>query len=241
MLNRSIDKKKLILFCLPYAGGGSGIFHGWKEYLRDVVTVKPLLLPGRERRINEVAPENMQDLASSIFKELLPDFQQPWALFGHSMGASLAWEIAAIADKNHQIQKPKLLIVSGRASPDLKPLKKPVHLLPDSEFIEKLRELGGTPQEILNSKEMMALLLPMLRGDFKRSETWEPSKHILESSPILSFGGIDDSESNLSRISNWALYTKSWHKNYIFPGGHFYINNQRAPLLEKLKESLQEL
>lgn len=241
MLKRPIDKKKPILFCLPYAGGGSAIFHGWKEYLSDVATVMPILLPGRERRINEIPPSNMQDLASNIFQEMSLDLQRPWAIFGHSMGASLAWEIAVIADKNDQIQKPKLLVVSGRASPDLRPLKKPIHSLTDNEFIEKLRELGGTPHGVLDNKEMMSLLMPMLKGDFKRSETWEPSEHILQSTPILSFCGVDDKENNLNRIVNWASYTKSWQQNCVLPGGHFYINDQRLLLLEKLKESLRKL
>lgn len=241
MHKTATSNKKSILLCLPYAGGGSAIFHGWKEYLNDVAIVKPLLLPGRERRINEIPADSMRDLALNTFQENSLDLDRPWAIFGHSMGASLAWEMAVIADQNNRIQKPKLLIVSGRASPDLIPLKKPIHLLPDSEFIEKLRDLGGTPQEVLDNEEMMNFLLPMLRGDFKRSETWEPSDHTLQSTPILSLGGLDDNESTLSRISNWSLRTKSWHKNCIFPGGHFYINHQRPLLLDKLKETLREL
>lgn len=241
MLKRAIDQKKLNLFCLPYAGGGSAIFHDWKEYLKDVATVKPLLLPGRERRINEIPPDNTQDLALNIFQEMSLGLEEPWAIFGHSMGASLAWEIAVIADKHNHIQNPKLLITSGRASPDLERLKKPIHSLPNGEFIEKLKELGGTPKAVLDNQEMMDLLLPILRGDFKRSETWEPTSHILQSTPILSFGGTKDDESTLNRITPWASYTKSWHKNCLIPGGHFYISEQRALLLAKLKESLQSL
>jgi len=227
-----------ILWCLPFAGGNSSIFQCWPDILKNIVEVRPIILPGRESRFSEPAKESLQILADEIFLEITQFKDRKWAFFGHSMGGALAWELAIRIERQQLHNNLALLAVSGRASPELVRLSPPIYDQDDSTFIKSLGELGGTPQEVLAERELMDILMPTLRADFKAIETWVPTEGILSKTPILACGGKLDLESESSRIQGWENKTLSWFKLAEFDSNHFFIQSHRDQLLKTLKETL---
>jgi medium-chain acyl-[acyl-carrier-protein] hydrolase len=227
-----------ILWCLPFAGGNSSIFQTWPSALAGIVEVRPIILPGRENRFSEAARDSLHILADEIYLQMTLFKNRKWALFGHSMGGALAWEIAVRIEQQATPNNLALLAIGGRASPELARLAPPIYNQDDSTFIQSLGELGGTPQEVLAERDLMDLLLPTIRADFKAIETWVPTEATLSKTPILVCGGKFDKESELLRIEGWKNKTLSWCKVAEFDGNHFFIQTHRDQLMRTLKESL---
>ncbi|NET53840.1 MAG: thioesterase [Merismopedia sp. SIO2A8] len=152
---------------------GSSIFRFWHRELTSNVELCPIELPGRENRIREKPISNLEVLTEKLVEIFLPHSEQPFALFGHSMGALIAYELARkLQQKNIN---PVYLFVSGRQAPNIPELYPPFHLLPDAEFIEKLTNIyPSMPDAVLKEEELMQLFLPVLRADFALVETYIP-------------------------------------------------------------------
>ena len=228
--------KKPLMVCLPFAGGGSSIFSGWKQALSEFVEVNPIYLPGREIRSNELPISNMLKLIGelvSYFKycEFTPD-----VVFGHSMGAALGYELCAALQSNG-LPVPKLLILSGHASPDSRILKS-FHHLEDSLFIKSIYSLGGLDSEIIKSPELIEYLLPILRADFTLIETWNPSGVILSDTEILTISGEYDEPASLMKMIGWSKFTSCQFNSITINGNHFFIQQKRSELLSLLKNKL---
>lgn len=227
-----------ILWCLPFAGGNSSTYQTWSSALAGIVEVRPIILPGRESRFSEVARDSLHVLADEIYLQMTQFKDRKWALFGYSMGGALAWEIAIRIEQQDPCNSLALLAIGGRASPELARLAPPIFNQDDSTFIQSLGELGGTPQEVLAEPDLMNLLLPTLRADFKAIETWVPTDGTLSKTPILVCGGKFDKESELSRINDWKNKTLTWCKVVEFDGNHFFIQTHRDQLIKILKETI---
>src|SRR5205814_4666171 len=161
----------LRLFCFPYAGGGASIFRTWSENLPPEIEACPIQLPGRESRLLEAPFSQLFSLIEPVAQALLPYLDMPCAFFGHSMGALVSFELARYLRRQHGLS-PVHLFVSGRRAPQLSDPDPPIHPLPEAEFLEELRSLKGTPEEVLQNTELLQLLLPLLRADFAVCETY---------------------------------------------------------------------
>ena len=155
----------LRLFCFPYAGGGASIFTAWPEWLPITIEVIAVQLPGRGRRISEEPYTSLSDLVGELVQVLLPSLEKPFAFFGHSMGALLAFESARVL-RSMDGPTPAHLTVSGAGAPQVPDPDPPIHDLPDREFLKEIKQLNGTPIELFDSKEMVEIMLPTLRADF---------------------------------------------------------------------------
>ena len=153
------------LFCLPYAGGGAAVYRLWPDDFPSDIEVCRVQLPGREDRLDEPLLTDAVHGAGILAAALVPCLDAPYALFGHSMGAALAYETALVLERTYG-RPPIGLLASARRAPHLPGRKPPVHRLPDRLFIEELRRLNGTPREVLDSTEMMGFMLPIVRADF---------------------------------------------------------------------------
>src|SRR4051794_5417499 len=152
------------LLCYPYAGGGAGIYRGWDALVAGRVAVVAAQLPGRERRYREPPHRRLEPLAESLVDEMVADrdgavFDRPYAVFGHSMGGLVAFEVAR-AVRRRRLPGPALVAASGVEAPDYPPSEPPLHLLDDEEFTERIRDMGGTPQEVLDNPELWRVVLP---------------------------------------------------------------------------------
>jgi medium-chain acyl-[acyl-carrier-protein] hydrolase len=218
---------RIRIFCLPYAGGSAAIYKDWQKTVPAELQVCPIELPGRGSRSREPIPRSIPELAREIASALDLHNDKPLALFGHSMGAAIAYEVARnLEAKNNRALC--ALIVSGARAPFLERKKPGVGDLPDSEFLEHLRDLNGTPPEILADQELMALLLPMLRRDFINCECYRLEKlHVLRT-PITALAGDGDVDISISDVEAWSALTVGRFRALRFPGDHFFIKSEEA-------------
>jgi surfactin synthase thioesterase subunit len=228
--------KKPLMVCLPFAGGGASIYTGWKQALSEYVEVSPIFLPGREIRSNEIPIDNMYLLINELvsywkFCEYIPD-----VVFGHSMGAAIAYELCAALQSNG-MPIPSLLIISGHASPHAK-IPYSFHQLEDHLFIKSIHALGGLDSEIINSPELIEYLLPILRADFTLIETWKPSGILLSNTEIWVISGSQDEQASLDKMSGWSQYSSRPISSIKIQGNHFFIHKQRTELLIMLAQKL---
>ncbi len=222
------SQASLRLVCFPYAGGGASIYRGWADGLPPSVEVWAVQLPGRENRFREEPYRALEPLADEAVRVLASRLVPPFAFFGHSMGAVLAFEIARRLHRAG-LDLPAHLFVSGRTAPRTPNEEDPIHDLPRQEFFDALRRFAGTPEEVLQHEELMAMLEPILRADFAVSETYEyaPGPEPLPV-PITALGGVHDQEVPVEKLEAWAEETDAGFRRYLIEGGHFFINERRA-------------
>ncbi|MCA1566076.1 MAG: thioesterase II family protein [Acidobacteria bacterium] len=230
----------LRLFCFPYAGGGAVIFRDWQSKLPGNVEVCPVQLPGRGKRLGEQPFTQMQFLAEALVHALLPHLDKPFAFFGHSMGALISFELARTLRKKYG-RAPRQLFVSGRRAPSIPNLEPPTYDLPETEFIETLHNLKGTPGEVLEHPELMKLVLPLLRADFALCETYGYTPAPPLDCPISAFGGLQDAEVTRAHLEGWRTETTATFSLRMFPGDHFFLNTGGALLLRVLSQALYEV
>jgi medium-chain acyl-[acyl-carrier-protein] hydrolase len=226
------------LFCFPYAGGGALIFHSWPDALPPTIEVCVIQLPGRGARLLEKPYRRMDSLVSALAGALAPMLDKPFALFGHSMGAWIGFELARRLRKAHRVE-PLHLFVSGSGAPHLPQRDMPLHDLPDEEFFRALRRLNGTPKEVLENEELMRLVTPTLRADFAICENYSYVRRPLLSCPITAFGGTQDRKLKQSDIVAWREETNGAFHTQMFPGDHFFIHTAVQPLLARLARELE--
>ena len=219
------------LFCFPYAGGGDSIFRAWQQSLSDTIEVCPVQLPGRGSRIAEPPCADINQLVRCAAQALAPYLDKPFALFGHSMGAFIGFELARHMRRECSAQ-PLHLFVSGRPSPQT--ISEPSDLDQlDSELPEMLR------REIRNP-ELRELVLPVLRADLAlcKSYIYTPETPFLF--PITAFGGLDDHGVPRHCLEGWREHTTGPFVLRMFPGDHFFLDTCRLLLLEAISKELEQ-
>lgn len=231
-----------LLWCFPYAGGGLNIFRGWDSVLAPWVEVRPVILPGRDMRFGEACLESIDELVQHFIDATVQAGVDhlPQAFLGHSMGAAIAYEAAALAEARNKHSAPaSLLIVGGRAAPSLPRANEPLHPLPDAAFRHKLGEMGGTPQAVLDNDELMELLLPVIRSDFKAIETWVSRCPVLQRTAVMAIGAALDKESHSARLRDWQHFGQAGTTVHEIPAaGHFCIHSHRVHYLEQVSQAV---
>lgn len=228
---------RLRLLCFPYAGGGAAAFRTWSGNLPSWIEVWPIQLPGRENRLTEPPFTRIMPLVQSLAQTLWPYMNSPFALFGHSLGALVSFELARHLRTLYGIS-PVHLFVSGRSAPQIKNNKAPIHLLPESEFLEELRRFNGTPETVLQNPELMQLLIPALRSDFAVFETYLYAHEEPLKCPISVFGGTQDNDVGYEGLKAWRDQTCRGFSLRMFPGDHFFIHSCQRELLQAIHEDL---
>jgi medium-chain acyl-[acyl-carrier-protein] hydrolase len=230
----------LRLFCLPYAGASSLIFRTWVHSLPKSIEICCVELPGRGTQMNSPPFTQMEPLVSAIIPILLPYLDKPFAIFGHSMGGLLSFELARYLRKEHG-KKPVHLFVSASRAPQIMSKKAPIHALPEAEFKQELCRLNGTPASVLENSELMQLLIPILRADFAVLETYVYAQEQPLECPITAFGGFQDEEVSPEELQGWRSQTKNSFQLQMLPGDHFFIQSSQSILLENLAKYLTAL
>lgn len=232
----------LRMFCFPYAGGSATrIYADWQRDLPEPVDVVPMEIPGRGARIVEEPVGSVTELADDALPRLLPLTDRPFVLFGHSLGAMVAYEIAGRLVDRYGLA-PELVCLSGLSAPGTPRKPDLDYLLPDREFRARLRQLGGTPHEILDDDELMEVLLPVLRADFAAADTFAPPDRPPLPCPLAVFGGADDPEAPPATLAGWRTRTRARFESRVFPGDHFFLQGAaRAALLAAVGRDLSEL
>jgi medium-chain acyl-[acyl-carrier-protein] hydrolase len=225
------------LFCFPHAGGAVSTFATWPEQLPARLDVRPVHLPGRGTRHHEPPITRASSIIAALATALIPLLDRPFAMFGHSMGALLAFETARLL-RRHGLGHPACLIVSGRRAPHLADVDLPSPGAPDHSIIAWLREKNGTPGEVLEDPALMTLVLPVLRADLLVCRTYEYVDEPPLACPILALGGRDDEEGRADRLEAWQRHTTGRCTVLRFPGDHFYLRSAEPHLLKALRRAL---
>ena len=215
------------LFCLPYAGGSASINREWRNGPLQRCEVNPVQLPGRERRIAEPSFARMNQLVPEFVRNLPLD--KPYALFGHSLGGIVAFE-AVREIVRRGLPPPAHLFVSGTTPPQLCPNRPPRFALSRENLIEEIRKLGGTPEEVIQTPELLDLMLPILRADFAVLDTYHYRDGDPLPCPISAFASDRDAEVTPIEALDWRHQTQREFHFELLPGDHFFINSQGARL-----------
>jgi len=231
------ERSRLRLFCFPWAGGGTLSYRAWRETLAPVAHVVPVRLPGRESRAGEPPLERMEALIAALLEAIRPYTGAPFAFFGHSMGAGMAFELTR-ALRRAGLPLPRSLHVSGARAPQYRLNYKPGPEPAMRDFIEELRRLEGFPPSILNNPELMKLALPALLSDARLYRNYSCSVEPALAVPIVAYGGDADPNVTSEHLEAWREQTASVFQRYEFPGGHFYMESARASLLNTLRATL---
>ena len=240
MRSRPAPAARLRLFCFPYAGGGAHAFREWERELPPFVEVCGVQPPGRGSRVTERPFAEAGPLVRAASDALLPYLDLPYAFFGHSMGALVAFETAR-EYRRRGLPGPARLFVSGRRAPQLPRADPPTHELPEAEFTEELRRLNGTPQEVLNNTELMKLMIPLLRADFSVTATYRYTPEPPLECPITAYGGLADEDAGREQLEPWREQTAAEFTLRVLPGDHFFLHSQQPLLLRTLAQELERL
>jgi medium-chain acyl-[acyl-carrier-protein] hydrolase len=234
---RPRPQARLRLFCFPYAGGGASIYRAFPEGLPAHVEVAAVQLPGREGRLREAPMTDLATLVPKIADGLAPHLGTlPFAFFGHSMGAVLAFELAREL-RRRGAPGPVHLVASACPAPHL-PDEDATHTLPDAELTERLRELGGMSPEVLAHRELMEMILPIFRADAAITETYAHTEEAPLDTPITAIGGLDDAKATRDDVAAWRQHTRAGFAVAMLPGGHFFLQTARATVLATVARAL---
>lgn len=234
---RPVTAPRLRLFCLPYAGGTAGAFHGWAHALPADVELVAVQYPGRQDRLEEPCVAEMDPLADRITEALAPLLDRPFALFGHSMGAAVAYEVALRLEARHRA-RPRHLFVSGHPSPLRPRSHTDVHLRDEDAMLEWFGELGAMDPAVLADPELRPLVVPSLRADLRLIETYRPAAGRPVNAPMTSYVGDADPGVPPDDAAAWKELTSGEFSFRVFPGGHFYLSDQETEVLADLTERL---
>lgn len=228
------------LFCFPFAGGGSAFFRGWPVALGSGISPVPVVLPGRERRLNEKAVENFERLADLIQEAIASHLDMPFAFFGHSMGAVLAFEVARRLRRDGQ-PLPAALLVSGARAPQCRRGHVPPPDPSDAELMEQLRSVQAPGASLPDQPELMRLLLPALRADTKAYRGYVYPEGDPFAAPIFAYGGKEDPQVSTTHLEGWREQTTKGFSLRTFPGGHFFLRSNALLFLSAVKEDLSAI
>lgn len=228
------------LFCFAHAGGGPSFYRRWGAFLRPENAVRRVLLPGRESRLEEPPFRHIADLVDPLCAALEPQLDRPYALFGHSMGAVIAYEVARRVC-GAGATGPRCLIVSGRKAPGLPANRPPLSALPDDELVSAVARLGGMPPEVLSEPDLISALLPALRADYELTETYKPlpGGGRLDC-PVIAYLGTSDPDVEYTQMLEWQQVTTGEFTMRVFHGGHFYLKGARPDVLHAVREDLSQ-
>lgn len=222
------------LLCVPFAGAGPSFFHPWRELAADRWRVVPVDLPGRERRLLEEPYRNVVEAAKSEIDGIAAALGEGAraVLFGHSMGAVLAYELVhLLSARGVHVER---LVVSGSPGPWTQRRTRATGL-PEEEFLARIEEFAGTRHAALDDPEMRELLLPVLQADCEMHENYVPSTDEPVSVPICSLRGESDRLVSAEQAQQWRRATTGEFTCVEFPGDHMYLVDRGRELLDLIE------
>lgn len=211
------------LFCLTYAGGSSAVYRDWERIFPSWISLRPIEYPGRGTRMGEPLQGDPDRLVGDLVSGLRTHLTRPFAIFGHSLGAALGYRMTL---NLQQTTPPLAFFASGRHSPDCAdPAPQRAHLS-DDDLLSEVKSLNGSPSEVLENRELMSLLLPIIRNDFRMSEAIRAERDARRiTCPLHAFGGSHDPEVPVHGISQWQNVAADTFSTTMFDGDHFFLHH----------------
>jgi medium-chain acyl-[acyl-carrier-protein] hydrolase len=229
-------RARLRLFCFPYAGGNASTFRNWPAHLPEDIEVCAVELPGRGRRFVEPPINNMRKLTAAMLPAISARWDRPAALFGHSLGAVIAFDLA------HQFhaKPPVHLFVSSCSAPNARPREAQFDHLSDEQIMSAMARIGGISSELLANHEFMTIFLPILRSDIGLMRSFGPNARARLECPITCFGGTADPMLGPTELAGWRKETGGAFGIHLLPGDHFFLRSAEDQLLALLAAILAD-
>jgi medium-chain acyl-[acyl-carrier-protein] hydrolase len=216
------DTPGIRLFCFPHAGAGGLAYRGWGRLLPPAIQVLPVLPPGRESRLRETAYTSIEPYVEDLATALAPELRAPYALFGHSLGALVAFELARRL-RADRVAPPEHLFVSGRMAPHLTEHRRILHRLAASDLAREVAALGGIPAGIDLADRRLSHLLAVIRADLAVNERYAFRAEPALGAAVTALGGTADPLVNESELAAWRTQTSGPFALQTYQGGHFYL------------------
>ncbi len=234
--SRCADEARVRLFCLPFAGGGASMYASWAGALGPEVDVVPIQLPGRENRRRERPIDDIEVLAREIVSAVRDLLDRRFALFGHSMGALVAFEVAREM-RRQRLPGPTMMFVCAKRAPQLGPDAVPLGRLPDSALLRQLHKQFGLDISE-DMKPLIELMLPTIRADICAVDDYRYTEAEPFRFPIVALGGDSDHSVAVAELQGWSVQTVSSFDMRLLPGGHFFVNGSRDRVAAVLRQAL---
>ncbi len=231
---------KTRLFCLPFAGGGASFYQRWSNALSDDIEILAVQLPGRETRLKEPRITDAGELAGSIALAMEPYLDRPYAVFGCSLGALMAFEVVRTLRRSGK-QLPMHLFATSARAPQAPPVHPPIAGLPREEFVEMINHYYQPEDEVWKIPEMLDIFLPVLRDDISIVDNYQYTDEPVLSCPIDVFVGAADLGAPLSSVGEWRQQTSAQFEMTVFNGGHFFFYQSLSDIQSIISQRMQRL
>ncbi|HEV7650980.1 MAG TPA: alpha/beta fold hydrolase [Actinophytocola sp.] len=226
------------LLCLSHAGGSASYFFGVSKALAPEIEVLAVQYPGRQDRLREPCLTSVHDLADGLVAAIEPITGRPVTLFGHSLGATLGFEVARRLERRGA--GPTGLFASGRPAPSRSRLER-THALDDTRLVAAVKALGGTESALLADPDVLQMVLPALRGDYVAAETYAYRPGPRLSCPVHVLVSDADPKVTIEEAQAWREHTDGDFSLDVFPGGHFYLNDHVPEILDRIRRHVRAI
>lgn len=227
------------LICFPHAGGTASAYRSWPSRMGSDIEVHAVQYPGHEDRLGEPMIDRMDTLVEQVVAEIVPFVSGRFALFGHSMGGAVAYEVA-LRLRALGVPEPDHLFISGRQPPQY---NRPgtLHTKDDQAVVDELIRLKPANAELMAEPELAAIVLPVVRNDYRLIETYQPTDSPPLRCPITALVGVDDTELTVAQAADWSACTQGPMRLHTFDGDHFYLQEQeqRSMVIDIVAEALR--
>ncbi len=240
-----VDGNRPRLYCFPYAGGASSAFAPWARMLAPQISVLGVELPGHGSRFSETPFDSVSEMAEDAADAIASsESDAPFALYGHSLGAVVAFETAQILQrmaKGKHARPPIHLFVGAARAPHLPTVLTPISHLPQKDFLDAVqRRYGGLPAALFDEPELLEMVLPVLRADFKAYEDYRYADSSILECPVTGFHGSLDPVVRNAAMSEWSRVTDGSFRLYIVDGDHFFLNTCKEVLLAAVRDGFEQ-
>jgi surfactin synthase thioesterase subunit len=229
--------QKIIVYCLPFAGGNQYSYHSLENCNSDLVNLVPLELPGRGNRVREAPLRDVHNMAADLFDQIHQELPPQYAIYGHSMG-SLVGYLLARKIIQMGLQAPQHLFFSGPHEPARPLVIPPRHLLSQKDFVQQLIDLGGSPEEVLKDPDLLSFYEPLLRADFEATDTYVYEAGEPLQVPMTIMVGKDEGIT-MEQAVTWRDETTAAVDIMYFPGNHFFIFHHAQEIVRTMEQALR--
>jgi medium-chain acyl-[acyl-carrier-protein] hydrolase len=225
------------LFCLAHAGAGASLFASFRDAFPGEIELTAIQLPGREERLREPLPRRISDVIAQLLPILKPKLDRPYALFGYSLGAVLAYDLALRIETNG-LRPPEHLFALARLAPQLRDPQPSFYDWPEDRFLAELqRRYGALHPVLLQNRDLLQIYVPIVRADLEMADTYEPPRDRRLSCPVTAISGTHDVWTH-AEIAAWSDVTTGRFRRLTLPGGHFVLHDSRDELCRLVSETL---